>query len=71
MQIHSFGPFQRRLFALCVLAWATLASFWFTGIQFLLPAVKGKWGVSSRWQGAYASLFYAGMTLTESLPGPC
>ena len=57
------SPFQRRLFALCVLAWATLASFWFTGIQFLLPAVKGKWGVSSRWQGAYASLFYAGMTL--------
>ena len=63
MIIRSFGPFQQRLFVLCVLAWATMAAFWFTGLQFLLPAVKGKWGVQSKWQGVYASTFYTGMTV--------
>ena len=61
--IRVFGPFQRRLFALCSLMWAVSASFWFTGMQFLLPAVKGKWGLSSRWQGLYASVFYSGMVV--------
>ena len=35
--IRVFGPAQRRLFALCALMWGMSASFWFTGMQFLLP----------------------------------
>ena len=61
--IRVFGPAQRRLFALCALMWGMSASFWFTGMQFLLPAVKGKWGLPSRWQGLYASVFYSGMVV--------
>ena len=59
--ITDFNRFHTKLFVVSMLTWGFGGSAWFTAMQFLIPAVKGKWGWSEHLQGIYPSSFYVGM----------
>lgn len=56
-----FTKFHKFLFILCGNMWGFGGSTWFTTMQFLIPAVKGRFGIPAGAQGLYPTMFYIGM----------
>jgi AAHS family 4-hydroxybenzoate transporter-like MFS transporter len=67
--ITKFEPFHSKIFVVSTLTWGLGGSAWFTALQFLIPAVKGKWGWSEHLQGIYPSAFYVGMAIGAAALG--
>ena len=64
-----FLPFHKRLFFMCGMSWGFAGASWFSTLQFLLPAVKGRLGIPASAQGTYPTAFYVGMALGASVLG--
>jgi len=69
VELPPVGRYHRRLFALCGLAWGVGSSMWYTAIQFMIPKVKGHWGLAGWQVGVYASVFFFGMAAGAPLFG--